>query len=302
MTFARTLLVRVGLLTMLAAIFFAGSSPVAAQSEWVVHNFRQTGGDQPKGNLVADGAGNLYGTAFEDGTTIWGMVYELVRPVPPKTAWTETVLYDFSGEPDGALPEAGLVFDKAGNLYGTTNAGGSANNGTIFELSPPTSAGGKWTKAELHSFEGGVNDGASPQAGLVLDSTGNLYGATLGGGADEGGACFSRILAGCGTVFELSPPATPGGAWTQTILHSFNYGQGAFPKGTPILDAKGNLYGTTYEGGKFGDGVVYRVTRPATPGGAWTYRVLHAFQPMFGSSEGGYPSGALTLQIGRAHV
>ena len=148
----------------------------------------------------------------------------------------------------------------------------------------------------LHNFQGGINDGAAPQSGLVFDSAGNLYGATDGGGANERSACFSPIFPGCGTVFQLSPPATVGGAWTETILHSFNYGQGTGLRSTLILDAKGDLYGAAEQGGLYHQGTLYRLVPPATPGAAWTFKVLHAFNPTFGSAEGLEPFGALTLR------
>jgi uncharacterized repeat protein (TIGR03803 family) len=141
--------VRVVLLTMLAAMLFGGSTLAAGQKEWIVHSFDANGsqGLQPMGNLVADSAGNLYGTTQEGGAfTNWGMVYELVRPVPPKTAWTETVLYSFTGGTDGSTPIAGLVFDKAGNLYGTTSKGGASGDGVVFELLAPSTIGGKWSE------------------------------------------------------------------------------------------------------------------------------------------------------------
>ncbi len=296
MTLIRPPFVRVVLLTMLAALFFGGSTFAAGQKEWLVHSFDGTHGDQPMGSLIADRAGNLYGTSLEGGATGRGVVYELVRPIPPKTAWTETLLYSFGGPPDGGLPEAGLVFDGAGDLYGTTSEGGASDVGTVFELVPPATTGGAWTESILHSFQGGTSDGASPQAGLAFDSRGNLYGVTFAGGANEDGSCGGRVYRGCGTVFQLSPPATSGGAWTETILHSFNYGQGRFPTGTPTLDARGDLYGSAQGGGLYGAGVVYRLTPPATAGAPWTFRVLHAFGPMrIGSSEGGLPTGGLTL-------
>jgi uncharacterized repeat protein (TIGR03803 family) len=144
------------------------------QSEWIVHSFNTPFGAVPLGNLVADGEGNLYGTTHTGGTKDWGVVYELVRPVPPKTSWTETVLYNFTGSPDGGKPEAGLLFDKSGNLYGTTNLGGAANVGTVFELSPPVTPGGKWTESVLHSFVSDSSDGRNPDTGLTWDHSGNL--------------------------------------------------------------------------------------------------------------------------------
>ncbi len=270
-------------------MLFAISSTAVAQSEWVLHSFAEIGGDQPMGNLVADSAGNLYGTAFEESTSIGGTVYELVRPVPPKTAWTETVLYDFSGKPDGGQPEAGLIFDKADNLYGTTNRGGSSDAGTVFELSPPVSPGGAWTESVLHNFEPDSGDGGSPETGLTWDHSGNLIGVTPAGGINKRFACGGD----CGTVFQLSPPSTPGDAWTETIIQNFKNGQGVVPRATPVVAANGVLYGTTYGGGLYGEGVFYRLTPPATAGGAWTYRVLHAFT---GRVDGGTPKGALVLR------
>ena len=248
------------------------------------------------GNLVADSAGNLYGTTLEGGSAkYWGVVYELVRPVAPKTAWTEIVLYNFTAGIHGGEPQAGVIFDKAGNLYGTTTRAGDFRHGTVFQLTPPATPGGKWTESTLHSFDPASGDGSSPVGELALDSAGNLYGVTEYGGANQRLACANSIHPGCGAVFQLSPPATPGGTWTETILHSFNYGQGGFPEGGAILDANGVLYGTTYEGGLYGDGVVYKLAPPAVEGGAWAYRVIHAFHPASGSSEGGYPRSALTL-------
>jgi hypothetical protein len=124
MRFIRSVFLRVGLIVALITVFFGVSISAVGQSEWVVHSFNGTNGSQPMGNLVADSAGNLYGTAFEGGADNWGVVYELVRPVPPKTLWTGTVLYNFTGGADGRDPVAGVVFDKAGNLYGSTSRGG----------------------------------------------------------------------------------------------------------------------------------------------------------------------------------
>lgn len=299
MSFARSLLIRGRLLTALIALVFGGSTTARAQSEWVVHSFNSPFGVQgvsPMGNLVADSAGNLYGTTLEGGSAkYWGVVYELVRPVPPKTAWTEIVLYNFTAGNHGGEPQAGVVFDKAGNLYGTTTRAGDFRHGTVFQLIPPATPGGKWTESTLHSFDPASGDGSSPIGELALDSAGNLYGVTEYGGANQRLACANSIHPGCGTVFQLSPPATPGGTWTETILHSFNYKQGGFPEGGAVQDANGVLYGTTYEGGAYGDGVVYKLAPPAVEGDAWAYRVIHPFHPLSGSAEGGYPRGALTL-------
>ena len=283
-------------LAMLTALLFATSLPACAQSEWIVHTFDSSRGVQgayPMGNLVADGSGNLYGTTEEGGSFNWGVVYELVRPVPPKTTWTEIVLHNFTDGKDGGQPVAGLVLDKAGNLYGTTKRGTTTRHGVVFELRAPSTIGGKWSEVVLHIFDPASGDGSLPVGELALDDAGNLYGVTQAGGAIQSGhGCFNSINPGCGAVFELSPPDAPGGAWTETILHSFNNGQGAYPESGAIVDANGVLYGTTYGGGLYGEGVIYRLTPPASPGGAWAYRVLHAFTA---GADGGSPRGALVL-------
>ena len=149
--------------------------------------------------------------------------------------WTEKLLHSFN-DTDGALPRAGLIFDAAGNLYGTTSEGGAYSWGTVFELTP--AGGGNWTETVLHSFGNGT-DGASPYAGLIFDAAGNLYGT-----AWQGGTYFY------GTVFELTP--TAGGGWTETVLHSFGNGaDGYYPYSGLIFDAAGNLYGTTGGGGTY---------------------------------------------------
>jgi uncharacterized repeat protein (TIGR03803 family) len=180
------------------------------------------------------------------------------------------VLYNFCsarGCADGSEPYYSTpVFDSAGNLYGTTLDGGSSGYGTVFELTP--SAGGTWTEAVLYSFTGGTGDGASPYAGLIFDSTGNLYGTTALGGAYQ-----------CGTVFELAPSA--GGTWTETILYSFTGGNDSIPEDSLIFDGNGNLYGTTTgmlfgtACGGFNCGSVFELS----PGmdGTWTETVLHNF-------------------------
>lgn len=175
-------------------------------------------------------------------------------------AWTETVLYGFGGAPnDGLLPYAGLIMDKAGNLYGTTNEGGAYSLGTVFKLSPEK--GGVWTESVLYSFGSHSRDGAYPFDGLIMDKVGNLYGTTTGGGKY-----------GFGTVFQMSPPAEKGSAWTEKVLYSFGRqtSKGEEPWDSLIMDEEGNLYGTTTEGGAtnncdYGCGTVFKLS-PAKGG------------------------------------
>ena len=154
--------------------------------------------------------------------------------------WTEKVLHSFGNGTDGVSPQAGLISDAAGNLYGTNSSGGTYTYyGTVFELTP--TAGGGWTEQVLHSFDNNGTDGFYPEASLIFDAAGNLYGTTQAGGT-------STCDGGCGTVFELRP--TVGGGWTEQVLHSFGSGgDGAFPLAGLIFDRVGNLYGTTGGGG-----------------------------------------------------
>ena len=222
--------------------------------------------------------------------------------------WNEKVIYSFQGEPnDGFWPAGGVVFDKAGNLYGATTGGGPANClpiasecGMVFELSPPAKKGDLWTETILYQFKGkGSNDGSVPSGGVILDGAGNLYGVTAYGGT---GDCNIGVSAGCGTVYELSPPAKKGDPWTETILHSFTSGKdGYFPWGTLTFDAKGNLYGATQFGGGKGTscdpfyqycGTVFEMNPPRQKGGKWTEKVLHSFA---GDKDGANPNGGLVL-------
>ena len=138
---------------------------------------------------------------------------------------------------DGRFPEAGLIIDSKGNLYGTTGGGGADGGGMVFELTPK--AGGGWTEKVLHNFPANDKDGEDPFASLIFDAAGNLYGTTSGGGTHS-----------YGTVFELTPKA--GGGWTEKVLHSFNeqwHGRVHPLQASLIFDAAGNLYGTTPFGG-----------------------------------------------------
>ena len=270
-------------------------------TETILHVFRgnaENDGASPFGGLVIDSAGNLYGTTAYGGTGDCvllgsklgcGAVFELSPPTEKGGAWTETVLYSFPTSKQGYVPWGDLVFDKQGNLYGSTIFGGGKGTtcdafyqycGAVFELSPPKTKGGKWTEKVLHGFAGG-SDGAEPNGGLVLDSTGRIYGTTVWGGSTD---CQGP---GCGTVFALKPPAMTGDAWTEEIVHRFTGGDdGASPNGGPILDAKRSLYGATGGGGRQGAGVVFRLT--AESGGRWIETVLYGFQ---GGTDGSDPQG-----------
>ncbi len=259
----------------------------------VLHTFNGALSDcNPWAGLVMDGAGNLYGTAVE--TYGYGAVYELL----PTSAggWNYSVIFQFTLGSEGIWPTSKLALDAAGNLYGTTSIGGSADFGDVFELSPTVSGG--WNETVLYSFTNG-SDGGTPVAGLTFDAAGNLYGTTQHGGSQAGVCAFSS---GCGVVFKLSTNSS--GGWSETTLHTFSGTDGAFPQANLILDASGNLYGMTYGGGNVnactvygtGCGVAFKLS-PRVSGG-WMYSVILKFQPGAtgrGGEGGAYPVSGLTL-------
>jgi uncharacterized repeat protein (TIGR03803 family) len=238
------------------------------------------------GELIFDKAGNIYGTTWQGGTYNTGTVYELT---PSGGTWTLSVLYTFTGGSDGGNPYAGVIFDKAGSLYGTAITGG-IGGGTIYQL---TNSGSGWTERVLYDFTSGPG-GVFPLAGLIFDNSGNLFGASSWGFSGHGGAVFELSPSGgswifsalytfppgegpfdsliqdsagslygtkdAGNVFELTPA---GLVWVYTDFHDFsNYcNDGEYPYGGLVMDAKGNLYGTTTEGGSNGYGVIFEITR-----------------------------------------
>jgi hypothetical protein len=224
--------------------------------------------------------------------------------------WKEKVLYSFQGgATDGSLPAGGVVFDSQGKLYGATTHGGPASCtpigsacGMVFELSPPAQEGNAWTETLIYQFHGeGSKDASVPTGGLIFDTAGNLYGVTAYGGT--GNCVLVGIKAGCGTVFELSPPQQKGGAWTETILYSFLSGNdGYFPWGNLTFDNEGTIYGATQFGGGKGTtcniiyggqcGTVFKLSSPKQKGGKWTEKVLHRFKS---GTDGANPTGGLVL-------
>jgi hypothetical protein len=280
-----------------------------ALTETLIYEFQGKGGndgESPNGGLVIDGQGNLYGVTAYGGT--WdcvllgvsagcGTVYELSPPAEKGGAWKETILYSFPTAKQGYVPNGNLVFDGAGNLYGATTYGGGKGTtcdsfyqycGAVFELSPPKTKGGKWTEKVLHAFASGT-DGANPNGGLVFDSKGAIYGTTYGGGF-EGGDCGSG---GCGTVFELKPPTKKSGAWAEKILHRFeSSSDGGGPSAGVVFDKEGTLYGTTVGGGAGNSpwGTVFTVIPSAN--GSWTEHLLHTFQD---GDDGAEPRAGLVF-------
>jgi uncharacterized repeat protein (TIGR03803 family) len=261
--------------------------------ESVLHQFGTDDGSNPdRGDVVFDAMGNLYGTTRNGGVNGGGTVFELSRA---GDSWTESVLHSFAGAPDGSAPLSGPAFDRFGNLYGTTIAGGSGW-GTVYRLSH---IAGGWTETVLHRFQNGI-DGLIPATGIVFDRQGNLYGATQTGGSGGGGTLFELLGSSDGSwslnsIYQFAG-FNPGGAshtllmdgvsrfygttsnggtnqqgavfqltrldggWAYTSLHDFTGGEdGAIPYGDLALDANGNVYGTTYAGGVNGNGVVFQI-------------------------------------------
>jgi uncharacterized repeat protein (TIGR03803 family) len=268
--------------------------PSGAWTETVLYSFTGNGsngdGMRPVGDLVFDGFGNLYGVTNQGGAFGEGTVFELSPPSRPDGAWSQSVLYSFMGPDDGAGPSAGLIFDTAGNLYGTASAGGTADDGLVFELSPPMSQGNPWTEAVLYVFRGG-DDGAEPVSSLVFDPQGNLYGTTFVGG---GHFDCNNGLIDCGTVFELSPPSRSGDAWTEAVLHAFRSTDGQFPQAGLVINSSGALAGTASAGGPGSSGVVFGLQPTSQPGGGWSFKILYSFMGQT-FLDGSGPLAELTL-------
>ena len=231
-------------------------------TETVLHSFSSTDGAQPFAGVVMDKSGTLYGPTPYGGSSNVGTIYSL------DSSGTLTTLHSFTGGADGSQPFAGLLLDNKGNLYGVTYGGGTSSAGTVFKLNI------KSKKASvLYSFKGG-SDGSGPLYGnLLVDKAGNLYGTTVGGGAH-----------GQGTVWMLSSKAK------ETVLYSFcpvtgcADGTGVFEQSL-AMDGKGNLYGTTEEGGSSAAGVVFKLNKKTKK-----ESVLYSFT---GQADGAYPSSGL---------
>jgi uncharacterized repeat protein (TIGR03803 family) len=273
---------------------FKLTPPASGQTAWtesVLYAFTVAHGRDPFASLTADATGALYGTTSDGGLKCHrvgcGTVFKLTPPASGQIAWTESVLHSFTGGTDGRDPEASLIADVRGALYGTTDDAGSPNChgggcGTVFKLTPPAPGQTAWTKSVLHSFTGGA-DGREPEAGLMADASGALYGTTRAGGAYDHG-----------TVFKVTPPAPSQNAWTESVLHAFTGADGGSPEGAIIADTHGALYGTTASGGahSYGGGTVFKLTPPASGATAWTESVLHFFD---GGGAGGSEPGHVGL-------
>jgi uncharacterized repeat protein (TIGR03803 family) len=279
---------------MLFVVLLMAARPARAQwGEIVPYSFCSSlncpDGAEPLGALILDGQGNFYGTTSSGGntscTSIFGESCGTVFEMSP--SGVETVLYAFNGPPgDGAQPYGNLIMDANGNLYGTTAYGGNTSAcgpgtsdggygcGTVFMLTP------SGQESVLYAFGTNPNDGFTPQAGLVMDASGNLYGTTAHGGQLDGAACKGQFTVGCGTVFKVTPSGQ------ESVLYTFcpsegNCTDGANPLGGVVFGPDGNLYGTTAYGGISNYGAVFKLSL----GGSET--VVHTFTS--GSGDGKWP-------------
>jgi uncharacterized repeat protein (TIGR03803 family) len=275
---------RVALLLVIITLVWALAPTAGAASKFeVLYKFYgYQNGAFPSAGLTYDSAGNLYGTTTTGSSNHSPLDSDAFELTPNSDgSWTEGIIYTFTGGPQGYAPQGTLIFDSAGNLYGTMSEGGingNSGSGLVYELSP--NGDGTWTDTVLYNL--GSDDGAYPGA-VIFGAAGNLYGITT----DDGGNTVG------GTVFQLTPKEH--GTWTFATLYNFcslKYCRdGGAPVGGLTFDSAGNLYGTTEEGGEYADGVVFELT-PTTKG-LWNEKVLHQF--VGGSYDGAVPLGGVTF-------
>jgi hypothetical protein len=271
---------------------FELTSGTTPWTETVLLDFNGDRGQSPGGPLRLGHNGALYGTASQ-------LVYDLVPPTGGTGPWAEHRLYAFTGDgTDASSPTQGVVIGAGNVLYGASIGGGTVGLGTVYQLTPPSAPGGAWTENVLYSFQGGT-DGSVPEGPLAISSTGVLYGTTLSGGSTT---CFQKEpQTGCGTVYQLTPPASPRGTWTESVLYKFTDGtDGGYPVAGVAIGAGGALFGTTAYGGtgscEESCGTVFQLLPPTTPGGTWTESAIYSFAA---GTPGG---GAITVIAGPAGV
>jgi uncharacterized repeat protein (TIGR03803 family) len=251
------------------AVVFALALTAWASTEKVLWNFAGgSDGGQPWSNyFISDAKGNLYGATGSGGTYSWGVVFMLTLD------GKETILYEFKGQAngDGAAPHGRLAFDAKGNIYGTTQSGGTNDTGTVYELSPKSD--GKWTEKVLYNFSAsGTTDGQSPSAGVTIAPDGTLYSTTPDGGAYDAGVVFSLKKTSKG--------------WKQTVIQNLNGGStGGYPYEGLMMDSAGNLYGAAPYGGTSEDGIIYRLSQTKK---GWVDTVIHSFTDEDGDGSGLY--------------
>lgn len=247
-------------------------------TESILHSFQIVSnvgdGAFPQAGIVFDPQGDIIGTTYAGGSLGYGMVYELTPN--GNGTWSKTHIHYFGQGTDGKNPNSNLLADAQGNLYGTTNAGGTGGVGTVYELAPNGSGG--YTETVLHSFVTGIDGTYPEQAALVIDSNGVLYGTCSQGGGSN-----------LGTAYKLTPNGH--GGWAKAIIHNFGAGtDGQNPYSGLTMDSHGNLYGTTYNGGSLGFGTVFELSPNGS--GGFTETILHN---LFAGSDAAHPYGPLFL-------
>ncbi len=257
------------------------------QSLSVIYNFQCSPDVSDPNGLIVGPSGVLYGTSYAGGAANLGAAFELIPP-GSGGAWTEQVIHSFGIGSDGSHPGSNLVLGSNGVLYGTTPAGGSADDGVVFELTPPKVRGGSWEETIIHTFLGGT-DGNAPFAPLLPGKNGEFYGVTAYGGVSGAD--------GYGTLFKLTPPRSLSGLWTEEVLYAFQPTDvGQNPEAGIVFGPGGSIFGTTPivfgEKGPVTYGTVYQLSPPASPGAGWTITSLYKFP---GGSAGGAPEGTLTV-------
>jgi uncharacterized repeat protein (TIGR03803 family) len=264
----------------LGAIYELSPASGGTWTEKIVYHFNNQGYD-PGAKLAFDSQGNLYGSVVETNR-VGGNVFRL-SPQSNGT-WSETLIHKFtSSNGDGYLPRGGVILDSKGNIYGTTSQGGLQNDGIVYELSPNGSGG--YSETIVFTFTG-QSTGSSPYSAPTLDANGNLFGTTFGGGTNF-----------VGIVYELTKS---GNKWNETVLHNFGAPDGSAPNGV-VVDAKGNLYGTTEGGGSGcnnpGCGIVYELTPQTTP--PWKETILYNFES---STDGSISTADVTIDATTGYI
>jgi uncharacterized repeat protein (TIGR03803 family) len=248
---------------------------ITNNTKTILHSFgSDSDGAEPLAGLVFDSAGNLYGTTSAGGAHGNGAVFMLS---PRGILWGETVLYSFGTGTDGAVPYAAVALDSAGDVLGTTSAGGTSGYGTVFELSKANS----WAESIVWDFQN-QNDGAVPYSGLIADGLGNFYGAATEGGVQGGGSIFELTPSGSGWRFNAFQ-SLPGSGISGTFRNL-------------MLTSSGTIYATTHCDGEYNAGTVYQLV-PAV-GGGWTYTLLYTFT---GGSDGLYSYSNLVTFANRLY-
>ncbi len=261
---------------------FELSPPAVAGQAWTETILRRFNGPPNDGQIaesrpVMTSDGELLGTTLRGGTVNLGTVYRLTPPVTAGDAWKEKILHNFGTIPGDVVSSNLGLFVAPEGLYGV-DQGGENNFGAFYLLTPPAPHTSTWTQHILYTFQGS-GDAADPSGELVRDSSGNFFGVTAQGGANNLGA-----------VYELSPPATSGGSWTEQVIYSFNFTDGTLPGGRLLLGPDGVLFGTASGGGADQNGLVFRLNPPAVAGDAWTETILYTFT---GGADGTSPNNGV---------